>query len=340
MVTVGSQLTLCPTPNTGVRLLPSVATLGPTFTRTVAPRSGVTSSVYILALTAVNVPFVPPTTLTSPMSNSMTSALKVNVIVMGSVLVICPGPSTSIVSIGTLASQTDVIETADTGPEFDSASVAEFASTLTTTSFSPTGRTCSAKLLRLSPPSHLSFEAPVTVTSSIVNPLTLRSNVRCTTKAARELIFGGILRIVTEGASVSHSPHSPTGDTEPRSIPPMTEFAATVISTSILPMEIIPSVSSSPLPNNVPPSLPPRVLISPPAVTMDCGISTWAATGDAATTTNRNSTRDSRISTPLKQPTPTPPLLLCTSYTVPFKNWFYRNLCVERLNLVPLKDRD
>ena len=83
IVTVGaaaSHLAVAATADAGPVLAPSVAEFAPTETVRSVESVGVTASVYVFPLPA-NVPFVPPVTVTSPVSNPVTSSDQVNVAV-------------------------------------------------------------------------------------------------------------------------------------------------------------------------------------------------------------------------------------------------------------------
>ena len=87
----------------------------------------------------VNSPFVPPVTVTSPVTNSVTTSENANVAVNASVELITDGTPV-IATVGTSASQTAVAVVAFGGPVL-SPSVAELVSTVTTTFCPPTGVT-------------------------------------------------------------------------------------------------------------------------------------------------------------------------------------------------------
>ena len=93
-------------------------------------------------MTAVNAPFVPPVTVTSPVTNPVTDSENMNVAVNAAVELILGGTPV-IATVGAVASQAAVADTADAGPVVPPPSVAEFAATVTTTSVEPEGVTAS-----------------------------------------------------------------------------------------------------------------------------------------------------------------------------------------------------
>ncbi len=128
-------------PAAGPVLAPSVAAPAATVTTTSAEPEGVTASVYTLALVLANVPFVPPVTVTSSVTNPVTSSENVNVAVSAAVELIFDG-NPVIVTVGAAASQVAVSVAAAAGPVL-APSVAAPAATVTTTSTEPEGVTAS-----------------------------------------------------------------------------------------------------------------------------------------------------------------------------------------------------
>ena len=124
-------MTVCVTIFSGAVLVPSVTTSAPTVIVISDPPCGVITKLYVSPL-PVNSPFAPPVTLTSGVSNPVTTSEKVNVAVRLAVEELkVPGPL--IESVGLEASQTAVAETGILGPIIvaSSAAVAEFAATST-----------------------------------------------------------------------------------------------------------------------------------------------------------------------------------------------------------------
>ena len=95
------------------------------------------TSEYTVALVAVKVPLVPPVTVISFVSNSVTSSVNVKVAVSSAVELILDGRPV-IVTSGVASSQTAVTVSGSAGPVFKP-SVAVFAPTVTTTSADPFG---------------------------------------------------------------------------------------------------------------------------------------------------------------------------------------------------------
>ncbi len=144
---------------------------------------------------------VPPATVTSPVTNPVTSSENVNVTLSAVVELIFAG-TPPIVTVGAAASQTAVAVTADAGPVLRP-SVAELAATSTVTFDPLVGVTASVYSRPL--PENAPFVPPATVTSPVTNPVTASENVNATLSAAVELIFAGTPVIETVGLSPSSS---------------------------------------------------------------------------------------------------------------------------------------
>ena len=240
MVSVGttaSQTAVAVTADTGPSLTPSVAAFAGTLTTTSSPSSGVIPNVYSAPLPE-NVPFAPPVTVTSSVTNPVTSSLNVNVAVSRSLPLILSGRPV-MVSVGTTASQTAVAVTADTGPSL-TPSVAAFAGTLTTTSSPSSGvipNVYSAPL-----PENVPFAPPVTVTSSVTNPVTSSLNVNVAVSRSLPLILSGRPVMVSVGTTASQTAVAVTADTGPSLTPSVAASAGTLTSTSAVPDGVISNV--------------------------------------------------------------------------------------------------
>ncbi len=197
-----SQVAVAVTAETGPVFTPSVAASAATVTTTWAEPAGVTASLYVVSLTAVNVPVPPPVTVTSPAAKPVTSSENVNVAVNGVREVILAGTPV-IETVGAVASHSAVALTAKAGPVLPPPSVAASAATVTTTSAEPEGVTASVYVVPL--PENAPFVPPVTVTSPVTNPVTASENVNATLSAVVELIFAGTPVIETVGLSPSSS---------------------------------------------------------------------------------------------------------------------------------------
>ena len=135
---VSSHSTMTTSGAAGAVFTPSVAASLTTVSTTSTSPSGVTTSAYSVLPDSVNVFFIPPLTVTSPISKSVTSSEKVNVTVNGAVLLIFSG--TPIATVGATTSHCAVADSAAAGPVFTPSVAASFA-TVTTTSLSSSGVT-------------------------------------------------------------------------------------------------------------------------------------------------------------------------------------------------------
>ena len=138
---VASHVAVALTAPAGPVFTPSVAALAATSTVTFDPLVGVTTSVYSAALPAVNAPFVPPATVTSPVTKSVTSSENSNVAV-NAVVELILGGTPVIRTVGAVASHVAVTLTAPAGPVLRP-SLAAFAATSTVTFVEPEGVTTS-----------------------------------------------------------------------------------------------------------------------------------------------------------------------------------------------------
>ena len=244
-----SQVAVAATAEVGPVLSPSVAEFAATLTTTFDPLVGVTASVYTLALVLANVPFVPPVTATSAVSNPVTSSENVNVTLSASVELIADG--TPVIStVGAVASQVAVAVTADAGPVL-APSVAASTATVTTTLDPLVGVTASVYTLALVP-ANAPFVPPVTATSPVSNPVTSSEKVNVTLSASVELIADGTPVISTVGADASHVAVAVTTETGPVLAPSVAAPAATVTTTLDPLVGVTASVYVRPLPENVP----------------------------------------------------------------------------------------
>ena len=187
----------------------------------------------------MNAPFVPPVTVTSPVTNPVTSSENVNVTLSAAVELIFGG--TPVIStVGAVASHVAVSVTADAGPVLVP-SLAAFAATVTVTSVEPEGVTASVYSVALTAV-NVPFVPPVTVTSAVANPVTSSEKVNVTPSAAIELIFAGTPPIVTDGAAASHVAVAETAEAGPVLRPSLAELAATSTTTLDPPVGITASV--------------------------------------------------------------------------------------------------
>ena len=264
METVGaaaSHVAVAETADAGPVLTPSVAELATTVTATFDPPAGVTARVYDLPLPE-NAPFVPPVTVTSPAANPVTSSDQLNVAV-SAVLELIFGGTPAMETVGAVASQSAVAETAAAGPVLPPPSVAASAATVTTTSTAPVGVTASVYEEPFTA-ANAPFAPPVTATSPVANPVTSSDQLNVTLSAAVESIFGGTPAMETAGAAVSQVAVAETADAGPVLTPSVAELATTVTVTLDPPAGVTARVYDLPLPANAP-LVPPVTVTSPAA---------------------------------------------------------------------------
>ena len=257
--TAASQTAVAETADAGPVLTPSVAASSATVTVRSDPLVGLTVKMYVRPRPPMLPRFVPPVTVTSSATNSVTSSEKTNIAAKSAVELIFAG-NPLISTVGTVASQTAVAETADAGPVL-TPSVAESAVTVTTTSAEPVGVTASVYSVPLTAV-NAPFVPPVTVTSPVTNSVTSSENVNVTPRAAVELIFDGTPVTSTVGTA-SQIAVAETADAGPVLLPSVAEFAATVTVTADPLVGVTASVYSVPLTAVNAPFVPPVTVTSP-----------------------------------------------------------------------------